>query len=378
MIYVSYSYVYCMMLFINELLYFDKFNVSKQQEVKMKTRILIIFGGNSSEYEISLQSSYGVLNNLDRDLFDPIPIGIDQLGQWNLYDGEYENILNNKWCTDTENLTKIIMVPRKDNINRLLICNGDPIEYDLAFPILHGKNGEDGGIQGLLKIYDIPFIGCKVMSSALCMDKFISHEVITRERIKTPKGFKFYREDNLKNILERISPLKLPLYVKPINGGSSIGITKVEDFSNIESAIFEAFKYDDEIIIEENIEGVEVGCAIIGRNNITIGAVDEVETTGHFFNYDDKYLSSNIIIHTPGRFRKDLEEKIKDTAIKIYKTLDCSGFARVDMFLTKDEEIVFNEVNTIPGLTPNSRFPRMMKFAGIDFKSLLTKIIKES
>ncbi|WP_100066105.1 D-alanine--D-alanine ligase family protein [Miniphocaeibacter massiliensis] len=342
----------------------------------MKKKILIIFGGNSTEYKVSLQSAYSILTNIDTKKFEPISIGITESGQWYLYKGDYENILNDKWINDYDNLIKVILVPKKDCQCKLLVLNSNPLSFDIAFPVIHGKNGEDGTIQGLFEIYKIPYIGCNVISSALCMDKYISHAVVKNFSIKIPKGFKVTKNYNFSDILNKSRKLNYPQYIKPINGGSSIGISKINNETKLEKALNEAFKYDNEIIVEENIEGTEVGCSIIGKENLITGVIDEINSSGHFFNYDEKYSDSDVIIHTPAKFSKELHEEIKETALKIYKALKCSGFARVDMFLTPSNEIIFNEVNTIPGLTPNSRFPRMMKFNGISFKELITKIIE--
>jgi len=245
---------------------------------------------------------------------------------------------------------------------------------DLAFPVLHGKNGEDGTVQGVFETAGIPVVGCGILSSALCMDKDRAHKLVQTAGVAVPKAvtLRSFEKYDLKNLT---AGLKFPLFVKPVKAGSSFGITKVFAENELEDAINFAFYYDDAVIIEENIEGFEVGCAVMGIDELTTGRVDEIELQSGFFDFKEKYTLETSKIHMPARIDSECEQRIRSAAELIYRTLGCSGFARVDMFLTPTGEIVFNEVNTIPGCTSHSRYPNMMKGIGIEFSELLDRIL---
>jgi D-alanine---D-serine ligase len=208
------------------------------------------------------------------------------------------------------------------------------------------------------------------------MDKDRAHKLVSLAGIRTPAGVSFDNTPSDDELTERTKNLKYPLFVKPVNSGSSFGISKIYKKEQLPEAVKNAFMYDSRIIVEENIEGFEVGCAILGDNELTIGEVDEIELTGGFFDYTEKYTLKTSKIHMPARIDPETATRIKEAAAVIYRTLGCSGFARVDMFLTPDKEIVFNEVNTIPGLTFHSRYPNMMKGTGLQFKDIVDKLIR--
>ena len=247
--------------------------------------------------------------------------------------------------------------------------------FDIVFPILHGKNGEDGTIQGIFEQAGIPVVGCSTLSSALCMDKNRAHKLVSSEGIRVPSSKVFSGVITEEEILYHIKNFYYPLFVKPVRAGSSFGITKVYDRDELIGAMKTAFLHDSEVIVEEEIPGFEVGCAVLGNEGLVIGEIDEIELSEGFFDYTEKYTLKNSKIHMPARLDKKTKLRLKDTAAIIYKTLGCSGFARVDMFLTPEKEIVFNEVNTIPGFTSHSRYPNMMKGIGIEFGELIDILI---
>jgi D-alanine---D-serine ligase len=248
--------------------------------------------------------------------------------------------------------------------------------FDIAFPILHGKNGEDGTMQGLLEVAGIPSVGCGTLSSALCMDKDRAHKLVELEGIKVPASVAFTKEDTMENIRIQTSRLIYPLFVKPVKSGSSLGITKIDQENQLEEAVSFAFLHDDQIVVEENIDGFEVGCAVLGNDELTIGEIDEIELTEGFFDFYEKYNLKSSKIHMPARIDTEISRRIKEAAASIYRALGCKGFARVDMFLTPEKELVFNEVNTIPGFTSHSRYPNMMKGIGLEFPDVLDKLIQ--
>ncbi|MER0284572.1 D-alanine--D-serine ligase VanG [Clostridioides difficile] len=342
-----------------------------------KKKIAVIFGGNSTEYDVSLQSSFAVLENLNRDKYNIMPIGITRDGNWYHYIGDYENIQNDTWFENSTYLIPIVVSQNRVQ-NGIIEFYEDYHKYtkiDFAFPILHGKNGEDGTVQGVFELAGIQIIGCDTLSSALCMDKDKSHKLVHAEGVKVPKSI-LLKHSEKSDVIKLSKDLNYPLFVKPVRAGSSFGISKIYKKEELEIAVDLALEHDNEVIIEENIDGFEVGCAVLGSDDLLVGKIDEIELSKGFFDYTEKYTLKSSKIHMPARINADCEKKIQDTAKTIYKTLGCSGFARVDMFLTPGGEIIFNEVNTIPGFTSHSRYPNMMKGIGLSFEEILDKIIE--
>lgn len=346
-----------------------------------KINVAIIFGGCSSEYKVSLESSYCVIKNLNRDKHEPVLIGISKEGEWLYFTGEVDEIKNDTWFTGKDCMPAVLSPERK--AHKLLVFHKEgrveSISVDVAFPVLHGKNGEDGTVQGLIELAGIPLAGCGVMASALCMDKDRAHKLVKAAGVCVPKARVFERRvrtpEGGKEIEDFAEEIGYPLFVKPVKAGSSFGITKVDKPDNLKEAVEFAFLYDDQIIVEENIDGFEVGCAVLGNESLTVGEVDEIELSGSFFDFTEKYTLKTSAIHVPARISGQKAGELKETAKVIYRALGCSGFARVDMFLTLEGGIVFNEVNTIPGFTEHSRYPGMMKAAGYSFGDILEKII---
>ena len=253
---------------------------------------------------------------------------------------------------------------------------------DLAFPLLHGRNGEDGRLQGLIELAGIRLIGCGSLSSALCMDKYRAHQLAAAAGVSVPAAVTVRKwKDGCMdaNALRTLTGmLNYPLFVKPVKEGSSHGIARITRPGQLADAVMAAFAFDDEVIIEESIDGFEVGCAVMddGQGGLLTGRVDEIELLAEgFFDYHKKYDAVDSRIHTPARIDPVTEALIAETARTIYRALDCRGFARVDMFLTPTREIVFNEVNTIPGMTAHSRFPKMLESAGITFTGMLDRLL---
>ena len=341
-----------------------------------RLKIAVFFGGYSSEYSVSLESSYSVICNLNREKYEPVPIGITEQGKWYYYGGDAEKIKQDSWQQD-ENCIPAALSPNRGD-RRLLLFKGDRIEsvvIDAAFPVMHGRNGEDGTIQGLIQLAEIPLVGCNVLASALCMDKDRAHKLAELAGIRVPRAMAFGKVYDLHNVLAFADATGYPLFVKPVKAGSSYGITKVQNKENLMEAIGLAFRYDNEVIVEEAIPGFEVGCAVLGNGELMTGEVDEIELAGGFFDFTEKYTLKTSAIHVPARVDKETSDRLKETAKVLYKTLGCSGFARVDMFLTPDKDIVFNEINTIPGFTEHSRYPGMMKAAGHSFPEILDRVI---
>lgn len=343
----------------------------------MKKNILVLFGGCSPEYPISLKSAYAVLTHINADKYNVLAMGITKDGQWLRYNGDYENILADTWHQDRRQCTPAFLSPDRSvhGIGELTEKGLSFTYVDAVFPVLHGKNGEDGSVQGLAEIAGVPIIGCGALSSALCMDKYRAHQIVSLAGVQVPKAVFFDRKPAAETLYEETKSLSYPLFVKPLRAGSSFGISKITEKAQLADAVDLAFRYDSEIIVEENIEGFEVGCAVLGNDELILGRVDEIELSHGFFDYKEKYTQRTAKIHMPARIDADTEERVREAAAKIYRALACSGFARVDMFLTPSGEIVFNEVNTIPGCTDCSRYPSMLQGVGLDYAAIVEKLI---
>lgn len=341
-----------------------------------KTKIAVLFGGNSSEYEISLRSASAVLHHICPERFEVFPVGITRSGEWYRYTGEPRRITNNTWFRDAEHLHPVLVSP-SPSMRGFLVREGGEWrrwEVDLVFPVLHGRNGEDGTVQGLFELAGIPVVGCGALSSALCMDKERAHRLVKLCGIAVPPSVTFSRRERGTAPREINERLRYPLFVKPVRAGSSFGITKVREPAALDNAIGTALAYDSEMIVEEAIDGFEVGCAVLGTDELTVGRVDEIEISSDFFDFTEKYTLKTSKIHMPARIDAETEKRVQTAAVTIYRALGCSGLARVDLFLTPAGELVFNEVNTIPGMTAHSRYPNMMKGIGLDFPALLEKL----
>lgn len=371
-----------------------------------KQNVLIFFGGCSSEYSVSLSSASGVILNLDRSRYNPVIVGITREGKWYYYTGSTEKILEDTWLNE-ENCTPVVLSPSRGDCCLILLkeTGTERIPVDIALPVLHGKNGEDGTLQGLLELAGIPLAGCGALASALCMDKDRAHKLaglagirvpealVLEERIpkmktqtvsqqvpevQTQTASGLVTENQIHAASDFAGEVGYPLYVKPVRAGSSYGVTKVNTPDELIPALSLAFQYDTLVILEENIEGFEVGCAVLGSSDLIVGEVDEIELSGGFFDFTEKYTLKTSAIHVPARISPEKSSEIKETAKRIYRALGCSGFARVDLFLTPTGEIVFNEVNTIPGFTAHSRYPGMMQAAGYSFTEILSMILEDA
>lgn len=343
-----------------------------------RKKIAVLFGGRSSEYSVSLQSAYSVMTNIDGDKYELIPIGITQGGEWLLYCGDLEKVPEDTWHADRTVCTPVVISPDCGVHGLMVLGEGgrfETVRLDAVFPVLHGKNGEDGTVQGLIEMAGIPLVGCDTLSSALCMDKYRAHQLAEHCGIAVPRSVELDAPTDEAGLRMAVAELRFPLFVKPVRAGSSYGITKISDISELAAAAALAFEHDSRILIEENVDGFEVGCAVLGNRELIVGRVDEIELSHGFFDFDEKYTLKTSRIHMPARIDAETEERIRETSKALYRILGCSGFARVDMFLTPQGKILFNEVNTIPGFTSHSRYPSMMKGIGLGFDVIVNRLI---
>jgi len=342
-----------------------------------KRKIAVIFGGCSPEYSISLQSAYNVITHLDSEKYEVLMLGITRSGEWRYFTGATEKIIADTWH-DSADCRQAIISPDRAVHGVVIFEQNQPrsIRLEAALPVLHGKNGEDGTVQGLLELAGIPIIGCKTLASALCMDKDKAHKIAAAAGVRAARSFTLRQQTAAADYAAQADDLGYPLFVKPLKAGSSLGITRVLSADGLSDAVKLAFAYDDEIIIEESVAGYEVGCAILGTDSLITGCIDEIELSGGFLDYQEKYHTQTTVFHVPARISEEKAAEITTVAKTIYTALGCSGFARVDMFLTPSGEILFNEVNTIPGFTAHSRFPNMLKAIGMTFDQVIDMIVE--
>lgn len=343
-----------------------------------KKKTAVLFGGCSSEYEVSLKSAYSVISHMDRTQYEIFMIGLQrESGRWLWYQGDPDRIVQDAW--DQERDCTPVFLPTDKKVQGLYyekegrLC---VLRLDLVLPVLHGRNGEDGTVQGALELAGIPAAGCGVLSSALCMDKELAHRVAHAAGVPVPASVLIRKPYEAGRVKRDAAALSYPLFVKPVRSGSSFGITMVQKEEDLFPALERAFVHDSMVLMEERIEGREVGCAVIGASGLLVGEADEIELSDGFFDYTEKYTLKTSRIHVPARVDEETSGRIKETAKTLYRALQCSGFARVDLFLTHEGKIYFNEVNTIPGFTTHSRFPNMMKAAGYSFDETVNLILE--
>lgn len=347
-----------------------------------RIRLGIIFGGRSKEHEISLISSKSVSDHLCDKKYEKVFIGISKEGIWCLYDEDYlENPEDPGRIKLKASKNRLSLIPSKDKLFLYdLYEKAELSPIDIALPILHGPYGEDGRIQGLLDMMDVPYIGCGVLSSSICMDKIIAKKLLCQADIKNSK-FLYFREnekdkinyDDVKDILS------MPVFVKPANLGSSVGITKVHDKDELNDAVDNAFLHDSQILIEEAIIGREIECSVLENKDRTLIASipGEVIPKDIFYSYKAKYLDENgAILKVPAELDEPIIKKIQIMAKKAFSVLNCQGMARVDFFLKDDGSVYVNEINTIPGFTKISMYPKLFEYSGIPYSELLDRLIE--
>lgn len=345
-----------------------------------KKVVAVLFGGQSSEHEVSKISASTVISNMSQDKYYIIPVYITKDGVWMLYDGTADNIMNGQW---EKYATRAIISPDTNHKGILRIV-GDKIKnipIDIIFPVLHGKYGEDGTVQGLFELADIPYVGCGVLSSAVCMDKSYTKIIAEKIGVTQAKHIVAYRYDIEKDIESVIRNVEenigYPCFVKPSNAGSSVGITRVLDKESLEKGLNLAAENDRIIVIEKEIIGREVECAVLGNNEPKASVVGEIKPAADFYDFDAKYNNKESKTIIPANIDEAVSNEIRETAIKIFKALDCCGLARVDFFVEDGtNKVIFNEINTMPGFTSISMYAMLWKEMGISIKELIDELIE--
>ncbi len=355
----------------------------------MKKNVILIFGGKSTEYKVSLRSVESVLNNIDRDKYEVKTVGITADGHWYLYEGDTARIVADTWCcpelaspvtVDPANGKGGFIVTRQNGEKESLPC-------DVVFPVCHGRYCEDGTLQGLLSLCGIPYVGCGCGSSAICMDKTFTKLILSNYEVPQANALVFTGreiESSVEDVIARTeATLSYPVFVKPSSSGSSVGASKAKDRDGLVASLKDAAKYDRKILVEEFIKAREVEIAALEDTDGTVilSPCGEINPGAEFYDYETKYETDTAEYFIPARIKPETDMRIRELADLIFSVLDCRGFSRIDFFIRdfKDtEEVIFNEINTLPGFTSISMYPQLMNACGIGYKDLVSRLIESA
>ena len=346
-----------------------------------KLNVCVLFGGVSPEHDVSLRSAESVLHHLDSEKYNIIPVGITKEGRWIRYGGtDYSLLPGEAWMDCADNCDAAISPVRGQG----LLCFRDGAvsaeAIDVVFPVLHGENGEDGAMQGLLQLAGIPYVGPHVSASAVSMDKTLTKLVM--DHVAIPQAaWKLVRSSSLKNRMSTIlseveEKFSYPVFVKPAGTGSSVGVSKAADRESLEKALLEAGRFDEKILVEEFIHGREIEVAVMGHDNPVASVCGEIDAGADFYDYEAKYVTDTSVAYIPARIPEDVQEVVREAAVKVYRAIGCQGLSRVDFFVTYEENrVVFNEINTLPGFTSISMYPKLFGASGIPYSQLLDALL---
>ena len=346
-----------------------------------KMNVCVLFGGISPEHDVSLRSAESVLNNLNPEKYNIFPVGITKEGQWLLYGGEdYSLLPGDCWLTHLANRKAAISPVRGQG---LLIFDEDRVTcqtIDVVFPVLHGENGEDGSMQGLLQMAGIAYVGPHVSESAVAMDKTLTKLVMDNAAIPQA-AWLLARDSEIENDLDTVvqsveERFSYPVFVKPAGTGSSVGVSKAADKAALQQALRIAAQYDDKVLVEEFIHGREIEVAVMGNENPVASVCGEIDSGAEFYDYDAKYITDTSVAYIPARIDEDVAEQVREYAVNAYRAIGCQGLSRVDFFVTyADNRIVFNEINTLPGFTSISMYPKLFQASGIPYGQLIDELL---
>ena len=346
-----------------------------------KLSVCILFGGISPEHEVSLRSAESVLNNIDHDQYHVFPVGITKDGDWVLFGGDdYSMLPAGTWLSCEKNRRAAISPVRGQG---LLSFENDCVvreRIDVVFPLLHGANGEDGAIQGLLQIAGIPYVGPHIASSAVCMDKCLTKLVVDHAGVRQADWLLVtavsYEHDSGAICRQVEDRFQYPVFVKPAGTGSSVGVSKVRSREELTVALELALRYDPKVLVEEFIDGQEVECAVMGNKTPVASVCGEIDPGANFYDYEAKYITDTSSLYIPARIDDHVAEQVRELAVKLYAALGCCGLSRVDFFVKKDGEVVFNEINTLPGFTSISMYPKLFEASGIPYSRIIDNLLE--
>ena len=347
-----------------------------------KLSVCILFGGMSPEHEVSLRSAESVLNNIDKNKYNIFPVGITKDGDWILFGGkDYSMLPAGTWMNHPNNRRAAISPVRGQG---LLSFEGDCVvreRIDVVFPVLHGENGEDGAMQGLMKLAGIPYVGPHVAASAVAMDKTLTKLVVDHACVPQA-AWQLVRRSETENHMDNVVRIleerfDYPMFVKPAGTGSSVGVSKASDREDLEKALVNAAKYDPKVLVEEFIHGREIEVAVMGNDNPVASICGEIDSGADFYDYDAKYVTDTSTAYIPARIPEDIQETVREAAVKVYSAIGCQGLSRVDFFVTyEDNRVVFNEINTLPGFTSISMYPKLFAASGIPYTKLIDELLE--
>ena len=347
-----------------------------------KLNVCVLFGGISPEHEVSLRSAEFVLNSLDPAKYNIIPVGITKDGHWIRFAGtDYSLLPAEEWKDHPGNRAAAISPIRGQG---LLSFEGDCVVrelVDVVFPVLHGENGEDGAMQGLLQMAGIPYVGPHVAASAVAMDKTLTKLVVDSAGV-TQAAWKLVRNSDLESRSEQIlndleGRFAYPMFVKPAGTGSSVGVSKAIDRNSLREALLQAGIYDEKILVEEFVNGREIEVAVMGNSSPVASICGEIDSGAEFYDYDAKYVTDTSVAYIPARIPELVAEQVRELAVKVYKAIGCQGLSRVDFFVTYEgDRVVFNEINTIPGFTSISMYPKLFAASGIPAEQLVDSLLQ--
>ena len=346
-------------------------------------KLAVLFGGISSEHDISCLSAASILRNLDKTKYEIYPVGITQEGQWYYCPAcDADRVENGEWERMADKVPALLP-PDRSVHGLVLLRDGrtETIRLDCVFPVLHGAGGEDGTVQGLLELAGIPYVGCGVAACANSMDKSITKALIEPTGVRQAKYYLALRYDferNAEGVVRTAADQlgSFPVFVKPCSQGSSVGVAKANDMLELAAGLTEAFKLDDKVLVEEFIDGHEVECAVLGNRNPIASTVGEIAATQEFYTFDAKYKDESSKLYIPAQITPQQLETVRQNALRVYAALGCRGLSRVDFFVTHEGgEVVFNELNSIPGFTSISMYPKLFDYEGIHYPELLDRLI---
>ncbi|MBV8045620.1 MAG: D-alanine--D-alanine ligase [Paludibacterium sp.] len=345
-----------------------------------KLRVGLVFGGQSTEHEVSLQSAKNIAQAIDPERFEVLLIGIDKQGRWHI--SEARNYLDH--ADDPARIAlkpsgqSLALIPGQASGQLLYAESANPLaQVDVVFPIAHGTLGEDGSLQGLLRMANLPFVGCGVLGSAVCMDKDVAKRLLRDAGLPVAPFVTLTRANRHQADFAAIeAQLGLPLFVKPANQGSSVGVSKVHNAGEFQQAIDTAFRFDHKVLVEQAIVGREIECAVLGNENPRASVCGEIVLNDEFYAYDTKYINADgARVVAPADLPGDVQARVQAIAVQAFQTLDCRGMARVDVFLTPEGEVVINELNTLPGFTNISMYPKLWQASGLSYRELISTLI---
>jgi D-alanine-D-alanine ligase len=346
-----------------------------------KLRVGIIFGGKSTEHEVSLQSAKNIVDAIDRQRFDVTLLGIDKQGRWHCYDEHnyLQHAEDPAQIALSASEKQLALAPGQQQHQLIECATSQPLPaLDVIFPIVHGTLGEDGSLQGLLRMVDLPFVGSGVLGSAVSMDKDVTKRLLRDAGLAVAPFVTLTRHSREQSSFAEVSgKLGLPLFIKPANQGSSVGVSKVTNQAQWDAALAMAFDYDHKVLVESAIKGREIECAILGNGQPQASLCGEVVLQDEFYSYDTKYINEQgASVVVPASISAEIHQRIGNIALQAFQALDCRGLARVDVFLTENQDVIINEVNTLPGFTNISMYPKLWAASGVNYQQLITRLIE--